>query len=552
MQDKDIRQLERNVFVNTIEKIRKDNHGSKFILIVDTDTLPAISSLINTTELISHDIILTELYEKSREPFPMYQAIYLLHPCVDIKPFIADFEKTPKYAAAHLLFTYTCLPSTMNTLQSHPEVVNHILTFLDLWIHYRPTQPGVFMVPSPMAFKYLYAPTSPVSENQITDEINYGLISIFLTLKAIPSVVYPKSNERMKRFANKLIDQLQGVARDLDDGGKSLNKDNTLLIVFPRGADQITPLLHRFTYQSMIYENFTVDNDTVQLKEDDPNSVVALNPYEDEIFKEYCYKHFQQFVEIRNLSTEISAVHKIIRDPSIDKTSSKYADAMKKYIRDQAKATTVSNHLEICLRLDEALTKRSLADIAQYEQCLAAKEKDGEKYKPNLSELQDIIIKQGPDSIDKLRCLAIYQLAGGKLSDSELERLLDAGNLKTGNWKDAIKNMSYLGEQAPRQSLREINPVEEPFVTDIFYPYAAQTVVDALDNKLDKKYWEIPQHSSRYTNVVIFFFGGVSFAELEKIELIRNRFKSAKIYVGATNTITPRSFLVQTRSLQQN
>ncbi|EAY09190.1 Sec1 family protein [Trichomonas vaginalis G3] len=546
----DIRTLERNVFINAITKIKSENKGFKFILVVDTMTLPAISALISTTELIEHNVILTELYEKKREPFPMYQAIYLLHPCVDIKQFIADFsDKTPLYAAAHLLFTYTCLPSTMSALESHPEVVNHILTFLDLWIHYQPTQPGVFMVPSPRAYKFLYSPNSPVDFNAISDEINYGLISFFLTIKAIPSIAYPKSMDKIKRFCTKFNDQLMGVTRELDDGGRSLNKDNTLLLIIPRGADPITPLLHRFTYQSMIYENFPVENDCVYLKEGDPNSVVALNPYEDKIFNDYCYKHFQKFIEIRDLSSQVTQTHKIITDPNIDKTSQKYAEAMKRYIRDQSYATTVSNHLDICIRLDEALTKRCLADISKYEQQLAAKEKDGSSYKPNLSDLQDIIIKQGPEPMDKLRALAVYQLSGGKISDTELERLLEAGSLTTGNWKDAILNLKYLGDAAPRQSLREVNPVEEPFVTDIYYPYAAQACMDAIDGKLDKKCFEIPTHTGRYTNVVLFFFGGVSFAELEKVELLRQRMKSTKIYVGATNTLTPRQFLAQTRGL---
>ena len=553
MQKIDIREQERKVLFDVFKKIKNEQKDFRFILVVDTETLPIFSSLVNTTELTDYKIVLTERYDLVREPFPAYQAIYLLNPNVDITNFINDMSgSSPRYAAAHLLFTYRCPPATEQAIMNKKDVVDRIQTYMDLWVQFKPLEPSVFLTPCSNAYNSLYSPTPKQSFLLVAPQMIRGLISFFLTIKAFPNIAFPKDNKQMESFARQITDEFNSVVKDLDRP-ESINKNNTLLILFPRGMDKIIPLLHRFTYQAMIYENFNVENETITLKEGDPDTLLSLSPYEDQIFAESMYTHFTDFKSIADRAKSFASIRDIVTNKSIDKSSPQYKKALKQYISSSSEMSHAQNHFDVVVYLDEQQDKRQLINVSTYEQQLASGTKvdDGVRtsYSPKFNDLQQQCVLNGPDPFDKLRVMATYVNTGGSLKPNEITRLLEVSNIEP-KWKAAIDNMSLLPKPVKRKS--SMDPGEDnPYNTDVYFPYAAKVALDAID-KLDKDVWVAPQHSGRYQNIVIFFVGGVSYGELEKLELVRLRNKSVKFFVGATNTVTPKQFLAQTRILKES
>lgn len=553
MQSADIRELARKTLVNTIKKIASENKGFKFVLVVDTVSLPVLSAMINTTELVELGVVLTERYDLKRKPFPHFQAIYMLQSDTPINQFISDFSSSqPMYAAAHLLTTSSCSPLTMKALTEKPDVVNHIHSLIDLFISFRPMEPMFFLTPCRFPFNSLYSPTPKVPFLDVSFEAIRGLVSFFITIKACPNVAFPKGNDKINTFQMQFKEQLQN-AIGLLENQSIITTNDTLLLIFPRHFDSIQPVLHAFTYQTMIYEHLDVENETLRVNEND-DSVISLSPYDDEIFAESMYYHFTDFKNITDKSKKIVEIMRNVKEASVDKTSPEYRAALKKYITIANVQSNVQSHMDVVFKLDSIFSNQKLNQVAILEQRIASRIKieDGQEnkeYKPNFNDLQTICITKGPDPIDKLRAIATYVAAGSKLKDEELDRLLESAGVDASRWKSSITNISLMG-QGPKRDVLTDPGSDEVFTTDVYFPYAAQATLDAVDNKLDSKVWEYPKHSGRYHNIVVFFLGGISYAELDKFNLIRKRIKSTKIFAGATNTLTPKQYLAQIKSLK--
>lgn len=554
MQTADIRELERKTLITTLKKIVSENKGFKFVLVIDTPSLPILASLITTTELVELGVVLTERYDLKRKPFPNFQAIYMLQSDTPIQQFITDFSSNPPmYAAAHLTFTSSCNPLVMKALEEKPDVVNRIHTFVDLFISFRPMEPMFFLTPCRFPFNSLYSPTPKVPFLDVSFEAVRGLISFFLTIKACPNIAYPKGFDKLQQFQSTFTEQLKDAMSELENPS-SITTNDTLLLIFPRHFDQIEPLIHSFTYQTMIYEHLNVENETLKVNETDDKSVISLNPYDDKIFEESMYYHFTDFKNITDKAKEIVEVTKQIRE-STDKTSPEHMAALKKFISMANVQSNVQSHIDVVFKLDNIFSTHKLFQVATLEQRIASRIKMGEdgeenkEYKPNFNDLQTICITKGPDSFDKLRAIATYVAGGSKLKDEELDRLLESATVDASRWKSSITNISLLNKAPKREQLTDPG-TDEVFTNDVYFPYAAQVALDAVDNKLDSKVWEFPKHSGRYHNIVVYFMGGISYAELDKFNLIRKRIKSTKIFVGATNTLTPKQFLAQIKSLK--
>ena len=65
-----------------------------FILVLDSETVKVISSMIKIVELMENKIINIEKLERIRKPFPKMHAIYFITPTEDsVEKLCNDFEK---------------------------------------------------------------------------------------------------------------------------------------------------------------------------------------------------------------------------------------------------------------------------------------------------------------------------------------------------------------------------------------------------------------------------------------------------------------------------
>lgn len=540
----DIRSISRSNFLNCIDGIRKNYKSVKFVMIVDTPTIPIISNLFKMSELVENNIILLERYDLDRKPMLQYHAIYLLSPQADIDRFIRDFNKEPMYAAPHLLFTYSPSNSIIEKLNNASNVVNRILTFSSLFMKFTSMDKHTFTLNCPEAFNSLYSPKPKVNFLSVCNTMVSGLISFFFNIKAQPLVAYEKSLPKCMNFANEFTRQFKEAFDSFPSNVQStFSSNNTLLIIIPRSADQVAPLLHQFTYEAMIYDHINVDNETVLLEEGKPDTLLTMNVFEEPSYEEYRYVHLS---DLLNFCKEKSKKYIDLQQQMNSANAKEKSEAIKKLSRVKEAYNQSINRYSMAIKISEINKEKSLLSFAEYEQILATGLKDGNKVKPSSLELSQQLTKPQLDENDKIRLLAIYNIKGKQMKETDLLRNMESAGIRE-RYASAIQNLEYLGKQVERSSKKILIP--NAFTTDKYNPLVAETINDINDGTLNEEVYESPKHTGRYKNVVLFMMGGISYMELRELAKLRLRMKGTKLWVGSTNALYPDSYIAQLRVL---
>jgi len=533
----DIRLAELNSIISVIEKIRIANSDQKFVLIVDTQSLPILSSLVSTTDLVDKNVVLTELYENKRQPLP-YHAVYLLHPSTDISILINDFSPKPNYTAAHVLFTYTCNQSIIEALTQRPDVVKRILTMVDLYIHYIAIEPNFFVIQSPGAFISYHSSRSIIPWSSVCNELVRGLVSFFFTLKTTPLIAYPKGSDVLPSLARSFGDHMSSVIAE--NPSISFSNNNSLLIIVPRAADAVAPLLHQFSYQAMIRENMDIDNDTITVK--NPKSgdcVVPLNVYHSSLFANLRYSEFSEYSNsITSKFNEVRDYERRYQSIIDSETGEKKSFALKQLAKAKKDHDEIINHYTLCTQLSDMLSDRDLIKVSEFEQEMVIQSKN-----TTFEDLSTLILNPKPSPLDKARIIALYSLKTKNLNGEQLSRITSTARIS--DYSQAIRNLEFIrSSHLPRKN--PINPSNpNPLKTDKFFPLVSEIVSDVYDDKLNSSVFEKPPHTGRYQNIVLFIVGGISYMELKSLNELKEKLKGTKLFIGSTNTLTPQQYLAQ-------
>jgi len=88
-----------------------------------------------------------------------------------------------------------------------------------------------------------------------------GITSVLLSLKKCPYIRYQHSSDMAKRLAEKIREVLSKESNSFEFRQES----NPLLLIIDRRDDPVTPLLNQWTYQAMVHELLTINNNRVNL-----------------------------------------------------------------------------------------------------------------------------------------------------------------------------------------------------------------------------------------------------------------------------------------------
>lgn len=88
-----------------------------------------------------------------------------------------------------------------------------------------------------------------------------GITSVLLSLKKCPYIRYQNSSDMAKRLAEKIREVLSKESNSFEFRQES----NPLLLIVDRRDDPVTPLLNQWTYQAMVHELLTINNNRVNL-----------------------------------------------------------------------------------------------------------------------------------------------------------------------------------------------------------------------------------------------------------------------------------------------
>ncbi|KAM3136147.1 Syntaxin-binding protein 1 [Paramecium bursaria] len=509
------------------------------ILILDNISVKILSSIYKLKDLFDLGVSHIEKLELVRKPYPKHDGFYFCDPS-SLELILNDFSGDNMYRKVFLIFTQEIAENQLEIVAKSkilPRVVqfavfNHFCFFMDEnTFYYNDKNPDL---------------------KSVTKQMQNGLICTHFECVKVLAV----DSMYAQAFAEEVPKQIQLWIHQnqIQIEGGLLN-----ILVVERGCDLITPLLHDFSYQSLLLD--------LQIPDFKPQET------EDSVYEKYRYLHIAQALEglpaefQEMVQTNPSAqVHKgDFQDLDYDKMQ-KIMQSMPNY-NNMLKQYTF--HMGLIDQIWKLFETKGLKDLSDLEQSLATgTTKDGQQTKSEklYQEVQLMLQSKIISQQDKTRLILICLLCL-QLPENEINRLTEKlpdplivnglqrygfefGKISGKITKKVDQETRKLAKQKLSQmtlDLQRHTPLVEKYVTDILSDQWKFSIVKVFGNEpAPKQVVSLRQKVQEEIkmNIFIFMVGGISHAEIAAMRRIQHP-KLDKLYIGSTNIVTPLEFLEQ-------
>jgi len=441
------------------------------VLILDELSTPIISSCVGMYNLMESRVTLVENLTKQRAPYRQSAPIYFLSPTHDsIDRLIADWtpskaRKQPLYAdTVFLYFTTVLSDELLMKIKRCKPLVKRLKALNELNVDFIANESRAFHLDMPSSFANIYN-----SDGQVATSIAEKLVTVCASLHEYPHIRYRASSQFCTALAsvfNRKLTEYIGNNSNWWYHGDSQHTERgrSTFLLLSRADDSLSPLLHEFTYQAMVYDLLDVEKEKITYKSQttgtsaDNGSAAgtmdkdALLNDDDELWVELRGKHIADVVQI--LSQRIRDIVNSNTGVALSSNSnqkkalsvSQMANALRalpEYREVMSKLTQHMNMAHACMGI---FNKQNLMALAEMEQTLATG-KTEEGRVPRVSDLVEQVedmLSSIPDSLTRFRLLATFVVSQRGLSAADQGRLMTAARLDSLHAK-AMRNLELMG-----------------------------------------------------------------------------------------------------------
>ncbi len=451
------------------------------LLIVDQESLRVISSAFGMYKLMENKVYLVEHLTKKRAPYRKSAPIYFLSPTEDsINRLVQDWtpskqRKEPLYAdVVFVYFTRALSDELFQKIKACKPLIKRLRALGELNIDFIANQSKAFHLDmkAPEYFAQLYRPShgdASWTEHAIAEK----LVTVCATLNEYPHIRY-KASSRIgtsiaKLFNDKFTKFISNNKTWWYHGDPShLDKGRATLLITSRTDDCLSPLIHEFTYEAMVNDLLTIEDDRITFEnrgstnvaesangggnaEEASNKDVLLNE-NDALWVELRGKHIADVIkilserirEIVNSNTSVALNTKANNAKSL--SLNQMAKALKALPEYREVMSKLSQHMHISHQCMNIFKHDNLLDLSDLEQTLATgKDEDGRT--PTVADAVDELVEKlesMSDSKARFRLLAIFIVSQDGMKPSDQSRLFTAANLGPDETK-ALSNLNALG-----------------------------------------------------------------------------------------------------------
>lgn len=519
--------INERIMTDIIKSTRSSDYK---VLVLDPHATKILSSCCKMTDIMSENIMLIEDLMKKRQPMRSKDVVYFLQPNEDsIRKLCTDWQSPNKlmYRQAHLFFTSQVSDTAFNEIASS-NLSKHIQTFKEVNISFVALEKLVFDIDQQETFNTLFSSISnDTSINHYLEFIADQLATTLTSLEEFPTIrAYKQPHEQQKQSLSERLAQVlcQKLLRYKgQDPSFQSESEKTQLLILDRSYDMITPLLHDLTYQSMINDFVCPPNpkggtaDVYMYEKQLPNGDRKLTEVplddDDKLWVELRHNH------IASVSNQIpEAIKKFSAEKQIkglnkeNVTIRELTQVVRKMPEYQKELAKYELHFHLAEKAMQVYNQ-AIEPLCKIEQDLATgSDQQYNKLREPMRDIVPILLNQSLDSSDKIRIILLYILYKGKISNSDLDKLVNHANLSQKS-RQTIFNYEKLGlplfnssySSFPGDSrgicggyLRKKDRISEiHFAMSRWIPALKDIIEYAMEGKLDNRLFPVVHEGSK-------------------------------------------------------
>jgi len=536
------------------------------VMILDSETVGIISMVFSQSEILEHEVFLVGRIESDEhERMRHLNAIYLLRPTKQNFLLLAKELKEPKYQEYHIFFTNVVPHTRLEQLACCDEfdVVHQVQEFFaDVYAvgHelFSLNLPSTILLTEDRSRWSSY-------EESVFDRTVEGLLAACLTLRMMPAIRYTSSSELTRQVAIRLqshIAEAKCLFESMEQDSRRGEAPPTVLLL-DRRDDPVTPLLNQFTYQAMLHELLTMNNNRIDMSKvpdvRKEHQEIVMSTTHDSFFEESALLNWGDLCgRIKDYVEEYQTKTKSTRKIESIEDMQKFVDEYPEFRR---MSGNVSKHVAVVHELSRIVDANGLLQATLLEQELACTENRQEHYRA----VVEMIKGSSITNMERLRLVLLYALRyEHDTTNRQLKELLHNKGIGAEQIElieqvlryggsdvrggDLFQNKSFL-EKAKSAVTRGLKGVENVYTQ---HKTLVGTTADSLmRGKLKEDRFPVV-NGARYTasarepasRAIIFVVGGACFEEARDVSEVNRSLDAGRIVIlGGTTIHNSRSFL---------
>lgn len=545
-----------------VVKMTEESEPGMKVLLMDKETTSIISMVYSQSEIQQKEVYLLE-----RIDLPNYvnsTGLRYLKCLVFLRPTQQNIEalctelRSPKYGAYYIHFSNIIPKADIKILAENDEheVVKEVQ---ELYMDYLAVNPHLFSIGLQTCMQELsWNPTALQRTVQ-------GLIGVLLSLKKLPTVRYQSNSSLCKDLGDRVVEVLNKESNLFDFGQTS----QPLLLILDRRDDPITPLLMQWTYQAMVHELLTINNNRVNMSgiQSVPKDMteVVLSAEQDPFYANNIFMNFGEIGQnIKQLMDQFQAKAKSHKKIESIADMKNFVEA---YPQFKKLSGNVTKHVTVVGELSTIVSQYHLFDVSEIEQEVSSQN----EHSTHLQNIKKLLNNDKIRHSDAAKLVMLYALRYQNHSNNFVIGLIDMLK-KRGVSNRLLRNivniLEYAGSHARQSELLNVeNAVKmtKRFITkglsgvDNVYtqhkPLLHEILEDIVKGRLKENLYPCIGSfygNSRPQDIIIFMIGGTTYEESLTVHTFNKNYPNFNILLGGTTVHNSTSFIEEVEQATRN
>ncbi|CAH0546048.1 unnamed protein product [Brassicogethes aeneus] len=543
-------------------KMTEESEPGMKVLLMDKETTSVVSMVYGQSEIQQKEVFLLERIDSAN--YRHSTGLRYLKCLVFLRPTAQNIEalcnelRKPKYGAYYIYFSNIIAKADIKVIAEHDEqeVVKEVQEF---YMDYLAVNPHLFSVGLPVCFNG----TSWIST--ALQRSVQGIVSLLLSLKKAPLIRYQANSSACRELAGR-IDEVMNKESSLFSYGQN---GQPLLLILDRRDDPITPLLNQWTYQAMVHELLTINNNRVNLLNVNPSvskelSEVVLSAEQDIFYAKNIFMNYGEIGQnIKQLMDQFQAKAKSHQKIESISDMKNFVEA---YPQFKKLSGNVTKHVTVVGELSSMVNKYYLLDVSEVEQEISSQN----DHSSHLQSIKKLLNNDKVRNFDAVKLVMLYSLRYQNHSNNDIAGLINVlkkRHVSETLTKNIINLLEYAGSHARQSDLFNVENAVK--ITKRFFkglsgvdnvytqhkPLLHDTLEELVKGRLRESLYPYVGNQSntgRPQDIIVFIVGGTTYEESLTVHSFNKSYPSFNILLGGTYVHNSTSFLEEVEYATRN